>query len=201
MEKNSFQSFYDQLLSFFRNIFGLKPTDKEHSGLQGSESNNNLSTNSNTESHNHDHVHTDLHSHENLGSNEQVKVPAQNTNSLTSLDLNLFHKIDTLIGSGAEAFAGADVSVHYTGWLIDTNASDLKGAKFDSSVDRGQTFNFPLGAGHVIRGWDEGFAGMKIGGKRTLLIPPEMGYGARGAGGVIPPNANLMFEVELLGVE
>lgn len=98
MEKNSFQSFYDQLLSFFRNIFGLKPTDKEHSGLQGSESNNNLSTNSNTESHNHDHVHTDLHSHENLGSNEQVKVPAQNSNSLTSLDLNLFHKIDTLIG-------------------------------------------------------------------------------------------------------
>ena len=120
--------------------------------------------------------------------------------SLSSLDLNLFHKVDTVIGNGEEAFAGADVTVHYTGWLIDSNASDLKGQKFDSSVDRGQTFNFPLGQGHVIRGWDEGFAGMKIGGKRTLLIPPDMGYGARGAGGVIPPNATLMFEVELFGV-
>ena len=90
--------------------------------------------------------------------------------------------------------------MHYTGWLIDSNAHDLKGQKFDSSVDRGQKFNFPLGQGHVIRGWDEGFAGMKIGGKRTLLIPPEMGYGARGAGGVIPPNATLMFEVELFEV-
>ena len=201
MEKNSFQSFYDQLLSFFHNLFGLKPTDKEHSGLQGGESDHTIQANNTGEGHNQAHVHTDQHSHENVSSNEQVKLEAQNTNSLASLDLNLFHKIDTLIGAGAEAFAGADVSVHYTGWLIDTNASDLKGAKFDSSVDRGQTFNFPLGAGHVIRGWDEGFAGMKIGGKRTLLIPPEMGYGARGAGGVIPPNANLMFEVELLGVE
>ena len=87
--------------------------------------------------------------------------------------------------------------MHYTGWLFNDG---VRGAKFDSSKDRGQPFEFPLGAGHVIRGWDEGFAGMKIGGKRVLTIPPEMGYGARGAGGVIPPNATLQFEVELLGV-
>jgi FKBP-type peptidyl-prolyl cis-trans isomerase FkpA len=100
---------------------------------------------------------------------------------------------DIKVGDGAEAVAGKTVSVHYTGWL--TN-----GTKFDSSLDRGQPFQFPLGAGRVIRGWDEGVAGMKVGGKRKLTIPPEMGYGARGAGGVIPPNATLVFEVELLGV-
>jgi FKBP-type peptidyl-prolyl cis-trans isomerase len=104
---------------------------------------------------------------------------------------------DITVGSGAEAVAGAYISVHYTGWLFNDG---VRGAKFDSSKDRGQPFEFPLGAGHVIRGWDEGFAGMKIGGKRVLTIPPEMGYGARGAGGVIPPNATLQFEVELLGV-
>ncbi len=104
---------------------------------------------------------------------------------------------DTTAGTGAEAKAGAQVSVHYTGWLW---KDGVKGAKFDSSKDRGQPFAFPLGAGHVIRGWDEGVAGMKIGGTRVLLIPPDMGYGARGAGGVIPPNATLIFEVELLGV-
>jgi FKBP-type peptidyl-prolyl cis-trans isomerase len=104
---------------------------------------------------------------------------------------------DITVGSGAEAVAGAFISVHYTGWLFNDG---VRGAKFDSSKDRGQPFEFPLGAGHVIRGWDEGFAGMKIGGKRVLTIPPEMGYGARGAGGVIPPNATLQFEVELLGV-
>jgi FKBP-type peptidyl-prolyl cis-trans isomerase len=104
---------------------------------------------------------------------------------------------DIIVGSGAEAVAGAYISVHYTGWLFNDG---VRGAKFDSSKDRGQPFEFPLGAGHVIRGWDEGFAGMKIGGKRVLTIPPEMGYGARGAGGVIPPNATLQFEVELLGV-
>jgi FKBP-type peptidyl-prolyl cis-trans isomerase FkpA len=104
---------------------------------------------------------------------------------------------DIAVGSGAEAVAGAYISVHYTGWLFNDG---VRGAKFDSSKDRGQPFEFPLGAGHVIRGWDEGFAGMKIGGKRVLTIPPEMGYGARGAGGVIPPNATLQFEVELLGV-
>ncbi len=104
---------------------------------------------------------------------------------------------DITVGSGAEAVAGKHISVHYTGWLF--NDGQL-GAKFDSSKDRGQPFDFPLGAGHVIKGWDEGFAGMKVGGVRKLTIPPEMGYGARGAGGAIPPNATLLFEVELLGV-
>jgi len=101
---------------------------------------------------------------------------------------------DLTVGEGDEAVAGKRVTVHYTGWL--TN-----GSKFDSSLDRNDPFDFPLGRGHVIRGWDEGVAGMKVGGKRKLTIPPEMGYGARGAGGVIPPNATLVFEVELLGVE
>jgi len=109
-------------------------------------------------------------------------------------------KIDTVVGDGTEATVGKEVDVHYTGWLFDENAPDNKGQKFDSSLDRGQLFSFPLGAGHVIKGWDEGVAGMKIGGKRTLIIPEEMGYGARGAGGVIPPNATLVFDVELHGV-
>jgi FKBP-type peptidyl-prolyl cis-trans isomerase FkpA len=97
-------------------------------------------------------------------------------------------------GTGAEATAGKTVSVHYTGTLTD-------GKKFDSSHDRGKPFSFKLGAGQVIKGWDQGVAGMKIGGMRKLTIPPELGYGARGAGGVIPPNATLIFEVELLGVQ
>jgi len=105
---------------------------------------------------------------------------------------------DTKTGDGAAATAGSKVSVHYTGWLYNNGA---KGAKFDSSVDRGQPFQFTLGAHQVIAGWDEGVAGMKVGGKRTLIIPPELGYGARGAGGVIPANATLMFDVELLGVQ
>ena len=109
-------------------------------------------------------------------------------------------KIDTVVGNGQEASAGNHVDIHYTGRLFDENAPDNKGQKFDSSLDRGQLFSFPLGAGHVIKGWDQGVAGMKIGGKRTLIIPPEMGYGARGAGGVIPPNATLVFDVELHGV-
>lgn len=104
---------------------------------------------------------------------------------------------DTTTGTGEEARPGAHVVVHYTGWLWQDG---VRGRKFDSSKDRGQPFAFPLGAGHVIRGWDEGFAGMRVGGTRSLLIPPELGYGARGAGGVIPPNATLLFEVELLGV-
>jgi FKBP-type peptidyl-prolyl cis-trans isomerase len=105
---------------------------------------------------------------------------------------------DDKTGDGAAAAAGKKVSVHYTGWLSENGA---KGKKFDSSVDRGQPFQFTLGAQQVIAGWDEGVAGMKVGGKRTLIIPPELGYGARGAGGVIPPNATLIFDVELLGVQ
>lgn len=108
---------------------------------------------------------------------------------------------DRKVGTGAEAVPGKNVSVHYTGWLLDPAAADGKGKKFDSSVDRKQPFGFGLGAGQVIKGWDQGVAGMKVGGQRTLVIPPEMGYGARGAGGVIPPNATLVFDVELLGVQ
>ena len=104
---------------------------------------------------------------------------------------------DTVPGTGPEARAGQRVTVHYTGWLSEKGA---RGRKFDSSKDRGDPFVFPLGQGHVIKGWDEGVAGMKVGGKRELTIPPELGYGARGAGGVIPPNATLVFEVELLKV-
>jgi len=104
---------------------------------------------------------------------------------------------DTEEGTGDAATAGQKVSVHYTGWLWE---NDAKGRKFDSSRDRGQPFSFTLGARQVIAGWDQGVAGMKVGGKRTLVIPPELGYGARGAGGVIPPNATLLFEVELLAV-
>jgi len=107
---------------------------------------------------------------------------------------------DTAVGTGAEALKGKTVVVHYTGWLYDPAAPNSKGKKFDSSVDRGQPFTFPLGAGRVIKGWDEGVAGMKVGGKRTLVIPPGMAYGSRGAGGVIPPDATLLFDVELLGV-
>jgi peptidylprolyl isomerase len=100
---------------------------------------------------------------------------------------------DLVVGSGAQPRAGQTAVVHYTGWLLD-------GTKFDSSKDRGQPFSFPLGRGQVIKGWDEGVASMKVGGKRVLIIPPDLGYGARGAGGVIPPNATLKFEVELLEV-
>ncbi|OAM51902.1 peptidylprolyl isomerase [Methylovorus sp. MM2] len=112
-----------------------------------------------------------------------------------------FTKIDHKIGTGREAEAGLNVTVHYTGWLYDPSKPEGKGEKFDSSLDRGEPFVFYLGGGQVIRGWDEGFAGMKIGGTRTLLIPAEYGYGARGAGGVIPPNASLVFDVELLGIK
>ena len=105
--------------------------------------------------------------------------------------------IDVKVGTGPEA-KGKTATVHYTGWLYENGA---KGKKFDSSVDRGEPFDFRVGAGEVIKGWDEGVAGMKVGGKRTLIIPPQLGYGARGAGGVIPPNATLMFDVELLAVK
>ena len=106
--------------------------------------------------------------------------------------------IDTKVGTGDTPKTGQICVMHYTGWLYKDGA---KGAKFDSSVDRGEPFEFNIGAGEVIGGWDEGVASMKVGGKRTLIIPPELGYGARGAGGLIPPNATLMFDVELLGVK
>jgi FKBP-type peptidyl-prolyl cis-trans isomerase len=108
---------------------------------------------------------------------------------------------DDVVGTGAEAQSGRVVTVHYTGWLYDQTRPDRRGNKFDSSRDRNEPFSFNLGAGEVIRGWDEGVAGMKVGGRRTLTIPPDMGYGARGAGGVIPPNATLLFDVELLEVK
>jgi len=110
-------------------------------------------------------------------------------------------KKDTVQGEGREAEPGFNVTVHYTGWLYDPSKPDGKGKKFDSSVDRHEPFVFFLGGGQVIQGWDEGFAGMKVGGKRTLIIPPHMGYGPYGAGGVIPPNATLIFDVELLGIK
>ena len=116
-------------------------------------------------------------------------VPAQPVAEVTELKME-----DIKVGIGAVAEAGKSVTVHYTGWL--TN-----GTKFDSSKDHGQPFTFHLGGGEVIKGWDQGVAGMKVGGVRKLTIPPNLGYGARGAGGVIPPNATLVFEVELLGVQ
>ena len=107
---------------------------------------------------------------------------------------------DTKVGTGAAATAGKEVTVHYTGWLYDDSAADHHGKKFDSSRDRGEPFGFKLGAGMVIRGWDDGVAGMMVGGTRTLVIPPALGYGARGAGGAIGPNETLVFVVDLLAV-
>ena len=126
------------------------------------------------------------------GQSESTQMGQSNITELT--------KQDTRAGSGNEATAGRNVTVHYTGWLYDATKADHKGTKFDSSRDRNEPFTFPLGGGQVIRGWDEGVVGMKVGGQRTLTIPPDFGYGARGAGGVIPPNATLVFDVELLDV-
>ena len=125
-----------------------------------------------------------------------TSLPAQVGDKVTELK-----KIDVTPGTGTEATAGKTVVVHYTGWLYDPAASDGHGKKFDSSVDRKEPFSFPLGGGRVIKGWDNGVAGMKTGGKRTLVIPPDMAYGERGAGGVIPPNATLVFDVELIEVK
>lgn len=111
-----------------------------------------------------------------------------------------FTKTDVKVGTGATAVSGQKVSVHYTGWLYDPSAENNRGKQFDSSRQRGP-FEFPLGAGRVIKGWDAGVAGMQVGGQRTLIIPSDMGYGARGAGGLIPPHATLIFDVELLGVQ
>jgi FKBP-type peptidyl-prolyl cis-trans isomerase FkpA len=132
----------------------------------------------------------------NIGQGDQRKMENSQTQIITTPS-GLKYR-DDKIGSGAKAEKGKSVSVHYTGWL-DKNGTN--GAKFDSSKDRGDAFEFPLGAGHVISGWDEGVAGMQVGGTRTLFIPPALGYGSRGAGGVIPPNADLIFEVELLEIK
>ena len=115
--------------------------------------------------------------------------------NITSLQIT-----DSTVGTGAVATKGKQVTVHYTGWLYDAKAADKHGKKFDSSRDRNEPFSFALGAGRVISGWDMGVAGMKVGGRRTLVIPSDLGYGSRGAGSAIPPHATLVFDVELLGV-
>lgn len=129
-----------------------------------------------------------------------TKVTQQESEKMAEKITEL-QKIDTVVGEGREAEIGFNVVVHYTGWLYDAQAEGKKGQKFDSSLDRDQPFNFFLGAGQVIQGWDQGVQGMKVGGKRTLIIPSALGYGARGAGAVIPPNATLVFDVELLDVK
>ncbi|AND68780.1 peptidylprolyl isomerase [Dyella thiooxydans] len=116
-------------------------------------------------------------------------------------DIPAMQSIDTVVGTGPVAKPGDTVEVNYTGWLYDPKAPDHHGKKFDASQDHGGTFAFPLGAGQVIKGWDEGVAGMHVGGKRTLLIPSSMGYGSRGAGSAIPPNAALVFDVELVSIK
>ena len=126
---------------------------------------------------------------------------AMNKGDLPALPLSELHKIDSVEGDGETANRGDSVTVHYSGWLYDPSKPQGKGTKFDSSKDRGQTFQFGLGRGMVIQGWDQGVEGMKVGGNRTLIIPPDLGYGSRGAGGVIPPNATLLFDVELINVE
>lgn len=133
-----------------------------------------------------------------------VSAPEKPSSSLSAkvgAKVTELQKIDVNAGTGAEAVAGKNVVVHYTGWLYDPAKADGHGTKFDSSVDRKTPFGFALGAGRVIKGWDEGVAGMKVGGKRTLVIPPAMAYGDRGAGALILPNATLVFDVELLEVK
>jgi FKBP-type peptidyl-prolyl cis-trans isomerase FkpA len=132
-----------------------------------------------------------IYSIELIGENEMENQK----DPLTELKL-----VDNKVGDGREAEAGLVVKVHYTGWLYDSEKKDFKGKKFDSSLDRNDPLEFSLGIGQVIKGWDEGVQGMKIGGKRTIFIPSIMGYGSRGAGDVIPPNADLIFDVELLGL-
>jgi len=128
-------------------------------------------------------------------------TPSSQNSSKTGATVTELKKIDVKQGTGAEARAGKAVIVHYTGWLHDPDAPEGRGRKFDSSRDKGVPFGFMLGAGRVIKGWDEGVAGMLVGGQRTLVIPPALGYGERGAGGVIPPNATLIFDVELIEVK
>ena len=124
---------------------------------------------------------------------DQTSSKAETTPEIIATDSGLQYQ-DLVAGDGAEIQAGDTANMHYTGWLVD-------GTKFDSSLDRGEPFEFTLGVGSVIKGWDEGVAGMRVGGKRKLTIPPDLGYGARGAGDVIPPNATLIFEVELLAIK
>jgi len=126
------------------------------------------------------------------------KAPAPTKEKKMITNVSGLKYIDTVEGTGASPVTGKTCVMHYTGWLWDGHA---KGAKFDSSVDRGQPFEFTIGVGQVIKGWDEGVGSMKVGGKRTLIIPSALGYGSRGAGGVIPPNATLCFDVELLGIK
>jgi len=135
-----------------------------------------------------------------LASGCSKSVESNKETSMSTSGVAELIKTDAAVGDGEEATTGKTVSVHYTGWLYDEGAPDHKGKKFDSSRDRGEPFEFRLGAGQVIKGWDQGVEGMKVGGQRTLIIPPDLGYGSRGAGGVIPPNATLVFDVELLGV-
>ena len=130
------------------------------------------------------------------GGNSESPMDATGASNVTTLQ-----STDVKVGTGAEAVAGKTVFVHYTGWLYSESAADHHGTKFDSSRDRNQPFDFRLGAGQVIAGWDQGVAGMKVGGQRTLVVPPSLGYGARGADPVIPPNATLVFDVELLDVK
>ena len=127
------------------------------------------------------------------GGEPSAELPAEPPGELFIIELES--------GDGPAIAPGSTAVVHYTGWLFDPAAEDRKGAKFDSSVDRGQPFRFPLGAGRVIAGWDQGVAGMQVGQKRRLIIPPQLAYGSRGAGGVIPANATLVFDVELLDIE
>ncbi len=127
---------------------------------------------------------------------EHAAEPHSTTSGVTALQ-----KIDTTVGNGEEAIVGKTAKVHYSGWLYDENAPDKKGKKFDSSYDRKEPFAFMLGAGRVIKGWDQGVLGMKVGGQRTLIIPSSMAYGAQGAGNVIPPHATLIFDVELVGFQ
>ena len=131
---------------------------------------------------------------------EPVAPPTAGSAPTSQPDVAELIVSDLRTGTGAEAQSGSVVTVHYTGWLYDARASETKGAKFDSSRDSGRPFQFQLGAGQVIKGWDQGVAGMKVGGQRRLIIPSSLGYGERGAGGVIPPGAALVFDVELLDV-
>tara|TARA_B100000035_G_scaffold286426_1_gene270709 strand:- start:1587 stop:2033 length:447 start_codon:yes stop_codon:yes gene_type:complete len=135
-----------------------------------------------------------------FGSIWAIDITLENTSKEES-KMTEFNTVDTKLGEGREAEKGLTITVHYSGWIYDENEDKKKGNKFDSSKDRNEPFTFVLGVGQVIKGWDDGFAGMKIGGKRTIIIPSEMGYGSRGAGNVIPPNADLIFDVELLGIQ